>query len=405
MAVEAYSVPMFLTQSMPGSSPTNTPEVSAPAVRAEPGGAALPPRQAVPATHTLRAAVIGTGKISEEHLKFLHSHKGAELVGVCDLSPSLAQYAARRFKAKAAYTNSAQMLAEARPDVVHVLTPAHTHVALVADALNAGAHVIVEKPVAPTNAQFQELWKLAQSKGRVIVEDHNYRFNEPILAIESLIRRGLLGDVREVDVRIALPIRKPGGRYADESLPHPSHNLPAGVIHEFITHLCYLTLRFMPYGFYRVASAWSKHGEESLFKFDDLDALVIGGPVHGRIRFTSHAAPDGFTVTVRGTRGWAETDLYQPFLRVVVPRKGGPQLSPLVNQFVNGFSLIRASGRGFVNKVLQKGPYEGLRTFLERTYPALREGRHPPVTYEDMDAASRLVDALLAERSRVQEML
>jgi len=350
----------------------------------------------------LRAAVIGTGKISEEHLRFLSSDPGVELAAVCDLSPSLAQYAASRFKVAAAFSDSVRMLQEARPDVVHVLTPPHTHLALVSDALNAGAHVVVEKPVAPTNAKFRELWQLAESRGRKIVEDHNYRFNEPILAIEELVAGGELGDVREVDVRMALPIRKSGGRYADENLPHPSHNLPAGVIHEFITHLCYLALRFLPPGEgWRVAAAWSKHGVEALFKYDDLDALVISGPVHARIRFTSHCGPDCFAVTVRGTRGWAETDLFQPHLRLVIPRKGGQQLSPLVNQLLNGANLMGASVRGFRNKVMQKTPYEGLRTFLVRTYAALREDKEPPVNYDDMDRASRLVDALLEEQTRV----
>ena len=344
--------------------------------------------------------MIGTGKISEEHLRYLGSDPAVTLAGVCDLSPSLAKYAATRFKAAAAFSDSAVMLREAKPDVVHVLTPPHTHAALVTDALNAGAHVVVEKPVAPSNAQFRDLWNLAQSRGRRIVEDHNYRFNEPILAIEKLVADGDLGDVREVDVRMALPIRKAGGRYADASLPHPSHNLPAGVIHEFVTHLCYLTLRFLP-DFDRVAAAWSKHGDEPLFKYDDLDALVIGGPVHARIRFTSHAAPDCFTVTVRGTKGWAETDLFQPHVRVVVPRKGGAQLSPLVNQLVNGAGLVAAGVRGFKNKVMQKTPYEGLRTFLARTYGALREGGEPPVTFDDMDRASRLVDALLEAQNRL----
>ena len=361
-----------------------------------------PPRPTALKGRALRAAVIGTGKISEEHLRFLAGEPGVELAAVCDLSPSLAKYAATRFKAAAAFSDSVQMLREARPDVVHVLTPPHTHWALVSDALNAGAHVVVEKPVAPTNAKFRELWKLAQDCGRQIVEDHNYRFNEPILAIEELVARGELGEVREVDVRMALPIRKAGGRYADENLPHPSHNLPAGVIHEFITHLCYLALRFLPPGDeLRVAAAWSKHGAEALFKYDDLDALVISGPVHARIRFTSHSGPDCFTVTVRGTRGWAETDLFQPHLRVVVPRKGGQQLSPLVNQLLNGVNLMGASVRGFRNKVMQKTPYEGLRTFLNRTYAALREDKEPPVSYHDMDRASRLVDGLLENASRM----
>src|SRR5260221_7295029 len=286
----------------------------------------------------LKAAVVGTGKISEEHLKYLRSDPKVELAAVCDLSPALAQYAVARFGARQAFTDCGKMLAEVKPDVLHILTPPHTHFKLVSDALNAGAHVIVEKPVAPTNREFNELWELAQSQKRLIVEDHNYRFNEPVLKIERLLREGRLGEVREVTVRMALPIRKAGGRYADENLPHPSHRMPAGVLHEFITHLCYLALRFLP-SIDRVSAAWANVGGGTFFKYDDLDALVIGGPVHARIRFTAAAAPDTFSLTVRGSRGWAQTDLFQPYLRVVMPRTGGAQLSPLVNHVANGLNL------------------------------------------------------------------
>jgi predicted dehydrogenase len=353
-------------------------------------------------TAPLRAAVIGTGKVSEEHLRFLAADPRVSLEAVCDLSPALARYAVEKFGARQAFSQSAKMLAEARPDVVHVLTPPHTHVKLVSEVLEAGSHVIVEKPVAPTYPEFQQLWALAQSRGKRIIEDHNYRFNEPVQAIEKMMRQGELGEIREVDVRMALAIRKAGGRYADTSLPHPSHRLPAGVLHEFITHLCYLTLRFLP-SFERVAAAWSNHGGQGPFKYDDLDALVIGGPVHARIRFTCHASPDCFALTVRGTRGWAETDLFQPYLRTVVPRKGGAQLSPLVNQFANGATLMKASVAGLGNKIMQKTAYEGLRIFLDQTYDALRLGHEPPVTFDDMDRAGRLIEALLDHRNRISE--
>ena len=133
----------------------------------------------------LRAAVIGTGKISEEHLRFLGTDPRVKLAAVCDLSPSLAKYAVERFGADKAYSDSNQMLAEVRPDVVHVLTPPGTHVRLVTDALKAGAHVVVEKPVASSHREFLELTSLADSCGKRIVEDHNYRFNEPVQAIEK----------------------------------------------------------------------------------------------------------------------------------------------------------------------------------------------------------------------------
>ncbi len=357
-----------------------------------------------PNTSPLRAAAIGTGKISEEHLKFLTGPGAAagvsRLVGVCDLSPALARFAAKRFGADDAYTDYADMLARAKPDVVHILTPPHTHARLVGDCLAGGAHVVVEKPVAPTHAEFMTLWDASQRAGRRLVEDHNYRFNGPVLAIEQLVADGAIGDVREVDVRMALAVRGPGSRYMDACLPHPSHRLPCGVIHEFVSHLCYLALRFLP-STDRVAAAWSKHGTDALFKHDDLDALVIGGPVHARLRFTSHSGPDAFEVTVRGTDGWAQTDLFQPHVRVVKPRPGGKQLSPLVNQFANGVELARSSVRGFRNKVMQRTPYEGLGTFLGKTYAALQSGGEPPVTFDDMDRVSRLIDALLAAENQV----
>jgi predicted dehydrogenase len=346
----------------------------------------------------LKAAVIGTGKISEEHLRFLAESPHVRLVGVCDLSPAMADFAARRFKADAAYTDHTQMLRDARPDVVHVLTPAATHPLLVRDCLNNSAHVIVEKPVAPTHDEFQSLWELSQSKNRRLIEDHNYRFNQPVLVIEKLVADGTLGEVREVDVRMALSIRAPGGRYADVNLPHSSHKLPCGVLHEFITHLCYLARRFIP-TVDRARAAWSKHGGEALFTYDDLDAIVIGGPVHGRIRFTSHTGPETFSLIVRGTRGWAETDLFQPYLRVSIPR-GGQQLTGLLNHLAGGGELISAAFAGFRNKIMRHTPYEGLHTFLSRTYEALRNGSEPPVNYADMDGASRLIDLLLDEKNR-----
>jgi predicted dehydrogenase len=355
--------------------------------------------------NVLTAALIGTGKISEEHLKFLKTSPRVRVAGVCDLSPSLARYASERFGAGRPFTDHAAMLAELKPDVVHVLTPPATHVRLVSDCLRAGAHVIVEKPVAPTHGDFVELAALAKSVGRRLVEDHNYRFNRVVLKIERLVKDGSLGEVHEVDVRMALNVRKDGSRYADPQLLHPSHRLPAGVIHEFLTHLCYLALWFgetpLAADARRVAAAWSKHGDDAIFKHDDLDALVIGGRVHRRIRFTSHAAPDAFTLTVRGSRGWAETDLFQPYLRVVRPRAVGSQLSPLANHMANGWALVGAGVAGFWNKVMQVTPYEGLQRFLAQTYDALAWGGEPPVTFDDMDRASRLVDALLCEKNRI----
>lgn len=365
----------------------------------------------------LKSAVIGTGVISKQHLSFLQKCTKANLVGVCDLSPAAVDYAIETYGTgqladgqsdgrapAAAYTDYSQMLESTQPDVVHILTPPQTHQAIATDCLRAGAHVICEKPVATTFQDFQDLWKISRECDRYLIEDQNYRFNGPVRAIREIIDDGTLGAVQEVEIRMALDLRS-GGRYADENLPSPIHKMPAGVIHDFITHLSYLLLSFLPEssfdsGFDRVLAAWSNHGGGDLFKYDDLDALVISDQVHGRIRFSSYTSPDCFSITVRGDRGYAETDLFQPYLRCVVPRSGGKQLSPLINHFANGWELMSASARNFRRKIMQKTPYEGLHYLLGETYSALSAGEAPPIGFDDMARTSQLVEALLAQENR-----
>ena len=178
------------------------------------------------------------------------------------------------------------------------------------------------------------------------------------------------------------------------------------MLHDFTTHFAYLLLLLArPIEFTRVAAAWSNHGENPLFTYDNLDALLIGrnadGPVHGRLRFDAGAAPDAFSIRVRGSEGWAETDLFQPYNRTVLPRPGGAQLSPIVNHVVNGASLMNDGIRNVGRKLLQQSPYQGLHTMLDESYAALAAGRPFPVTPDEMMDASRLVDRLLEDGVRL----
>ena len=112
------------------------------------------------------------------------------------------------------------------------LTPPHTHKTIATDCLEAGKHVFCEKPITPTYSAFKELWAIAQANNRQLIENHNYRFNAPIIAIKQMVPSGVLGEVQEVEVRNVLPLRS-GGRLVDEHLPSPLHALPAGAIHDF----------------------------------------------------------------------------------------------------------------------------------------------------------------------------
>lgn len=350
----------------------------------------------------LRVAIVGTGQIAQQHLDFLCSSEYVQIVGVADLSLCLARYVSEYNHIPAAYNDYQRMLKEKRPDVVHVLTPPHTHVKIVSDCLNAGAHVIVEKPIAPTNAEFKYLWKTACEQRRILFEDHNYKFNDTIKALEGLWKRGAIGKIREIEIRIVLQIRSNGSRYADLNMPHPSHTLPAGVLHEFITHMCYLALLFVPNTknsvideFDHVTAVWRNAGGGSLFKYDDLEAGFEENGIRVRLRFASQTWPECFTIALRGTAGLAETDLFQPYLRLYRMRSVGP-ITSILNQWEFGSELKKAAIRNFFNKLTQKTPYHGLMRFLLTAYRAIRTGSKPPVTFEEMDRTTRLIDNLIA---------
>ncbi len=361
------------------------------------------------APSAVRTAVVGMGGISHEHLAYLTGRTRIGdvsdkvlLAAVCDLSPAAARQGASAYGAAASYTDVDLLLTAERPDVVHVLTPPSSHRAIIAKSLAAGADVICEKPITPTSDELDELLLLAERRSRRLTESHNYRFNPPIVRIRSAIDRGELGAVHEVEIRISLPVTDPTGRFGDPNLPSPIHRLPAGVIHDFITHFAYLLLHLAPgTRFDEISAHWNRHSAPAFFRYDDLDATLIGdgpdGPVHARLRFDARCRPDTFTVIVRGSDGFAETDLFHPHLRLVVPRPGGAKLDPIVNQVVNGGNQIRAGVRNGRDKLLRFGPYVGLHRMLDETYDALVGGLPLPVSPADMRAAAELVDRLLTE--------
>ncbi|HEX2275452.1 MAG TPA: Gfo/Idh/MocA family oxidoreductase [Acidimicrobiales bacterium] len=349
----------------------------------------------------IRSAVIGTGAISAEHLSFLERYERAEVVATCDLSEASAGYAAARFRSAGPFTDYREMLDKVAPDVVHVLTPPQTHVQIGMDCLAAGAHVISEKPIALCVADFERLWANARSVDRFVVEDQNYRFNRPVVQLRQLMDTGILGEVQDVELRLNLDIRNDGA-LADPNYPSSVHRLPAGAVHDFLPHMTYLLLHLAPMTqFDRVIAAWRNHGGGTLFRYDDLDAVLLSDSVHARLRFTAYEYPGSFRVTVRGTRGFVETDLLQPYLRVEVPRGPGRKLAPIVNHFVNGAAFVRAGASLLRDRVLQRSVYEGLHHFLSLTYQALADGHEPPIGFADMRSSIRLIDALLDEENRV----
>lgn len=343
--------------------------------------------------NALRSAVIGCGAIAHQHLPFLARSPRSHLVGVCDTSKASAAFAKERFGADAYFTDADELLSHARPDVVHVLTPPHTHVPLVKLCLEAGVHVICEKPMTGSAEETMDLLQRAAASGRMLVETRNLLFNDAILAMDRLVEEDRLGAVREVDILLSLDIT--AGPFGDLNLSGPGVALPGGAVHDFLPHLAYLFLHFVGHvgEVDAVTGRLDNASGNSRVGFDQLDALVSVGERRGRLRLASDLQPDTFRVAVRGTRGSVETDLYQPFMWSA--QGGKSALRRPFEQMSSGIRIAIAGARSLRDKVMQHGTYHGMPRMLAAVYKAIAEDAAPPISVEQMTATAMLVDRLV----------
>lgn len=347
----------------------------------------------------MKAALIGTGQIAQQHLACLRSLSGVVLAGVCDLSRSMAESAAERYSVNEWFTNHRAMLDRVRPDVVHITTPPPSHFNLAMDALASGAHVIVEKPLAMTHEQVAVLLRSASERKRVLIEDYNYLYSTPVQTVLSLARSGDLGAIVDVEVAMSVDILVDGSPFADRSLPHPCLSMPGGAIADFLPHLASLVHGFV--GPHRAARAhWSKRSADSPLPFDEFRSIIVAERGTAFVSFSSHAQPEMFWVRVNGTRMRATLDLFDGTL-ILNRLDSGPRfIARLRDRLREGKDVRRAARRNLVGKFIGQSTYAGLWTLISRAYEAMNAGTEPPVSLRQIAEINDMVRALTSEEFR-----
>ena len=161
----------------------------------------------------LRVAVIGTGMIANSAhfpaLNMLREEGLVEVVGVADIREEVAAETARRHSVPNYYKDPQKMLDELKPDFVAVCTPNMYHKEWTIKALQAGAHVACEKPLALNVADAEEMWQTAKDCGKMLFPCQCMRWRNYMQQSKVLVDNGELGDVYFSDIefirRIGIP--------------------------------------------------------------------------------------------------------------------------------------------------------------------------------------------------------
>lgn len=146
----------------------------------------------------INVAQIGVGYWGPNLLRNLSASSRCQVAMVADRSEERRAFVGKNYPGVRTIGDASEAFACPDIDAVVVATPAGTHHALVMEALRNGKHVLVEKPMATSVAEVEEIGKLASDKGLVAMVGHTFLFNPAVRALKALVDSGELGKVRYV---------------------------------------------------------------------------------------------------------------------------------------------------------------------------------------------------------------
>jgi predicted dehydrogenase len=145
---------------------------------------------------TINVGVIGTGGIAVgQHLPALEKQPDVKILAVSDVNEEAAKNAAERFKVDHVFADYKKLLEMDEIDAVHICTPNFLHAAPTIDALNAGKHVMVEKPLARNATEGAGMVETARKTGKKLMVAQNMRFSPEIQCLKRYIDAGALGEI------------------------------------------------------------------------------------------------------------------------------------------------------------------------------------------------------------------
>jgi predicted dehydrogenase len=319
---------------------------------------------------TLRAAVIGVGVMGQHHVRVYREIAGIELVGFADANDASRASIEQRHHVKG-YADYIELLDREKPDLVTVAVPTALHLEVAREAIRRGIHVLVEKPIAETEADGQTMIDLAHTQKTVLAIGHIERHNPAVQALKAHLSAGNLGPIFEIR--------------AERVGTFPARIRDVGVILDLATHDIDVIRHLAGSPLLRVFAETQQNVHST--REDMVSGLMrFANGITGILQVNWLTPTKSRHLTVTGAAGMYEVDYITQDLTFY-------ENGQLPNGY-DGLQLLRgvSEGRVIREKVDKKEP---LRLELEDFVKAVREGASPLVTGEDSLAAVHIAHLLV----------
>ena len=349
----------------------------------------------------MKVGIVGGGQIATVHIPYIQSYPGAQVVGLTDTDEQRAQSTAARFGIANTTRTLAELLDRHRPDVVHIVTPPQTHAALGIQAMEAGAHVFVEKPMAVNLEEAEAMEAAARRHAVKLCVDHNHLFDPALVQARTLLAQGGIGQLVSVETYEGFSLGTPDNPYVQPgAAAHWVHRLPGGIFQNLAPHPVYLLLAFLdpPKALHAVAQ---KTGRVPTAFADELRVLVSSDNALGCFMVSLSIQPFMKYVNLFGTEGSIRVNLSTNSLTVArnreLPRAlargmlGVDEASQLIQGTVaNAYQVARGRLR----------PYPGMGVLIKEFYRSIEQDRPAPVDGEAGREVVRVLDQVWEQIGR-----
>jgi predicted dehydrogenase len=358
----------------------------------------------------LKIAIIGCGKVADQHVDAIRRIRDCEIVSLCDREPLMAKQLGERFRISACFVDLEEMLQSTSPDVVHITTPPQSHYPLARQCLESGSHVYLEKPFTTTASQAASLIELAQERGLNITVGHNYQFTLEMLKMRRLVKEGFLGGT-PFYLESYWSYDLGDLRYARAFLGNSSHwvrQLPGQLFQNIISHGIAKLTEFLDDELVEiVATAHQSEQLRSLGAGEVLDELrvLIWDKIGTTAFFCFSTRMKGLNqLRIYGPAGSIIADIitgslvrnknrsYKSYLTYFLP--------PLKNarEYLGNFRLN-------ITNFLCRRLYQdfGMKELIERFYESIRTKGDPPIPYREIILTARIMDEIFAQIYPSQE--
>ncbi len=321
----------------------------------------------------VRVAFLGTGGIAAKHTTRMSKRDDVEIVGGCDVRPEAVDSLWKRtwpegnVKLPPAFTDAAKMYQETKPDAVVICTPHTLHFDHGMQALNAGIHVLMEKPMVTAAEQAYKLAEKVKQTGKVLLVGYNTPCSPEFAFIRQTIRDQSLGKLELVTGRllqgwkkatVGLWRQKPelsGGGQAYDSGAHLLNSLCWSVACPVAEVFAFVDNCGTPVD---INSSINIRFENGVFA-----AISIGGNCPSSVGFLSYAFDNGRI----DCDGWGASwmDVYKGHQKVKYPRVEGEQTDPadnFIDSILGKAQPAATAEHGIIQSELMDAIYESART-------------------------------------------